>query len=252
MTKDLTFLLMVVYFERPIMVRNVLESISRLTYPNWELAFIDDGSIQKGEPIVKEILGEHLDKIKFYYNKQTVAEKRAFHNSDGSNVGLFMNQAMEDSNADVVIILCDDDAIVENSLEYLNGFYKKYTDIMYAYSHVIEFNPFKEKPIQPLTPRHSWFNRTTKRHFPVCQFDCSQLTFRHKCYVDEVLKCPPLQTSCIDSVLWGQLHEAYGDAYFTGGYTQYKGVYEKQMGKRKDTYDVQDLEEDYHGMERSN
>jgi len=247
MTENLTFLLMVVYFERPIMVRNVLESISRLTYPNWELAFIDDGSIQKGEPIVKEILGEYSDKIKLYYNEETVEHKLA---NEGSMVGSFMNRAMEESAADVVIILCDDDAIVENSLEYLNEFYKKYEEIMYAYSHVIEFNPFTEKPVQPLAPRHSWFNRTTKRHYPACQFDCSQMTFRRKCYTDGMVRCPFPQTTSIDAKLWEQLHKAYGDAYFTGGFTQYKGVYGKQMGRRKDAYDVQDLEEDYHGMER--
>jgi len=50
--------ILLLYYDRPKMVRNALKSIKDLNYKNWELVFIDDGSKEPGRPIVEEILAE--------------------------------------------------------------------------------------------------------------------------------------------------------------------------------------------------
>ena len=54
--KELKFLILLFYYNRPKMVLNALNSINKLSYKNFEIAFIDDGSDNPGEPVVKETL----------------------------------------------------------------------------------------------------------------------------------------------------------------------------------------------------
>ena len=65
------------YFNRPKMVVNALKSIEKANefYENWELAFLDDGSVFSGENVVKNYLPQFLHKIKFYHSNSTPEEK---------------------------------------------------------------------------------------------------------------------------------------------------------------------------------
>src|SRR5437588_1330755 len=71
----LRILIILLYWDRPKMIKNALNSIKEQNYDNWELAFIDDGSEVPGEPIVKEILKDHLDKVKIIRTETTMAER---------------------------------------------------------------------------------------------------------------------------------------------------------------------------------
>ena len=113
-------LILLAYFNRPKMVRFALESIKMQSYKNWELVFVDDGSDIPGRPIVEEILRDDLDKIKFYNTNHSVKDKI---NQGGSIFGYYWTQAMYESNADISIMLCDDDGIFPDALENLSNYY---------------------------------------------------------------------------------------------------------------------------------
>ena len=49
---NLKFLIVLVYYKRPKMVLNALESIKNLSYGNWQLDFIDDS----GDEVFRETL----------------------------------------------------------------------------------------------------------------------------------------------------------------------------------------------------
>ena len=118
--KDLKFLIIFFYYNRPDMVRNALNSINKLTYKNFEIAFIDDGSEVKGEPIVRSILKpSFLKKVNFIDTNDTVEDKI---NREGSEIGKYANEAIKESDADIVLMLCDDDAMVPDYLNSLNRF----------------------------------------------------------------------------------------------------------------------------------
>ena len=120
--KGLKFLILLFYYNRPKMVLNALTSINKLSYKNIEIAFIDDGSDHPGEPVAREHLKPSiLKKVKFYNTNDTIKQKI---DRGGSEFGKLANEAVKNSDADIVLMLCDDDALFSDYLDYLNRFYK--------------------------------------------------------------------------------------------------------------------------------
>ena len=224
------FLIVLFYWERPNIVKNALMSIRDLDYDNWELAFIDDGSIKKGEPIVKEILKDHLSKIKFYDTNQTYEDKIL----NQSHFGQYVNEAIKQSNADIAIFVCDDDALVPDYLNKLDIFFTNNPDKIWAYCHVIEYNPYTEVVGKHLLERiHSWHNRSTLPVSPACFLDCSQVVFRRYIFNDEI-KWPYPLTRGLDATVFDLVWKKYGDVTFSGCIGQFKGVFSDQLGNRLD------------------
>ena len=93
----LKVLILMSYYERPLLVRNGLHSIREAAkrYDNWELVFIDDGSIKEGRPVVEEILADYLHKITFYQTGMSAEEKKR----DGCRIGEYQNMAVRNSKA---------------------------------------------------------------------------------------------------------------------------------------------------------
>ena len=60
-------LIILMYYERPNMVRFALDSIAAQDYDNFEVAVIDDGSLNHIEPIVETY--PFIDKL-FYFNTE--------------------------------------------------------------------------------------------------------------------------------------------------------------------------------------
>src|SRR5258706_11440151 len=58
--------ILLMYYDRPNIVKNALNSIKEMNYDNWELVFLDDGSVTSGESIVKDILKDSLHKVRFF------------------------------------------------------------------------------------------------------------------------------------------------------------------------------------------
>lgn len=223
-------LIILVYFDRPNMVRNALNSIASLDTDAWELAFIDDGSITPGRPIVEDILGDnYLPRIKFYRLKDTIEDKV---NQGGSRHGHAMNMAIEDSNADIGVVLCDDDALTPQGIGGLLRYYTNNPGTRYCYSHVIVFDPTKQIPGEHLTKTSHWLNRFTTPVRPSCQLDSSQVSYRLRNLKLDGLKYEHPKTGALDAGMFDQLAEKYGPAPFSGTIVQYKAIFNDQMGNR--------------------
>ena len=82
------FLIILAYYERPTIVLNSLRSILNTSYPDYEVHFIDDGSTNRGEPIVREVCSSIIDKFKFDYIDNTIEQKKS---QGGSIHGKYLN-----------------------------------------------------------------------------------------------------------------------------------------------------------------
>jgi glycosyltransferase involved in cell wall biosynthesis len=216
------------------MVRNALESIKNLDYSNWELAFIDDGSILPGKPIVEEILAEHLEKVVFINTGDSIEDKIR---RGGSRIGSYMNSAVKSSDADLAIMLCDDDSLVPDYFTNLDKWFTEHPTSMYCYSHVILFDPFKEKPVRETfeTDEIIWaghkqnryknrYNKT-RRLNPANSLDSSQVAWRTSCNTKGRLRFPSPKTCNLDSSFYAGLRLKYGQVSFSGFIGQYKGYH---------------------------
>lgn len=222
------------------MVRNALESIRDMTYSDWHLAFIDDGSQPPGKPIVEEVLNNYLDKITFYRIEDSVQQKI---NQGGSRHPEFMNKAILESSMgdeDVVIILCDDDAIIPDYLEKLSPYYSNNPDVIYSYCHCAPYNPLIEKINQSFIGRSFGYNHTHPL-FPCGVVDSAQVTYRKKAFTQGGLRYPSPATVALDASIYSLLAR-YGPAPHNGIVGQYKGWFQGQLGNRGDLFTAVDTE----------
>jgi glycosyltransferase involved in cell wall biosynthesis len=226
-------LIVLAYYNRPKIVLNALESIKNLNYNNFEVCFIDDGSEFKGEPIVREVCSNIIDKFKFKYIDNTIEQKKL---QGGSIHGKYMNDAILESDSDIVIILCDDDALFPNYLNDLNNFFNYNPNDVWCYSHVKFFNPenthysdASDIPSDP-TLNTSSLNRYRDPISPSCRVDGSQVAFKRNTFVDGNVWYPYPQTQDCDRYIFESMVKKWGLCPFLGGYGQYKGWFENQLG----------------------
>lgn len=224
----LKFLLILVYYDRPNIVKNALNTIAALQSDNWELAIIDDGSPRPVQPIAEEILKDHLDKVRFYQTGDTLELKM----QRGGIFGQYINKAMDESNADLVMIVCDDDAVVADALIHLSNWFEANPDKMYCHSHVIPYNP-KTQTAGPHLPRLSHHTNFLNPLNPSCTVDASQVVFRKLCHDQGYVSYPYPSTCNLDAHVFSQLATHYGLAHFSGVVAQYKGWFADQLGNRR-------------------
>lgn len=215
------------------MVRLALESIKMQGYKNWELAFIDDGSEFPGRQIAEEILSEDIEKIKFFNSNNTPEEKYA---QGGSIHGLFLNKAMENTDADIAVILCDDDALYPNYLENLNKYYTENPEVNYSYGHVSIFNPNDYTSIEGI-PKNTdvWFNNHVGLINPSCNVDASQVSWRIAPVNESKIRFPFPQTGSLDAALYDQLFRVFGPCPYNNMITEYKGWHDDRLEHHKET-----------------
>jgi hypothetical protein len=218
-TQSSKILILLSYFERPKMVRNALASVLRAgeLYSNWELAFIDDASPTPGRPVVEEMLQGYLDKVRFYNTNCT---------DEVSIFGSFMNQAIKDSDADLALILCDDDELCVDYLKNLNNYFLCHPSVVVCYSHVYYFDPFRERSSDVVFDS-KWLNSYTGVVLLEDNVDASQVAWRTLC--NKVRGCwfPSPKTRNLDAAFYSQL----GEAPFSGFIGQYKGMHSMQLGQ---------------------
>lgn len=228
------FLIIMPYYNRPKLVLNALESIRNLNYDNWELAVIDDGSDFQIIDLIKKYIPEN--KYNYYRIEDSKEEKLL---RGGSMHGLYLNNAIFQLSADIVVPLCDDDALMPNYLNELEKFYNENPDVMYAYSHVICFNPYNEKPEKVKCNTFVFGDFDTPVQ-PAGRCDWSMVTFRRNVFIVNCIRYPFPQTKNLDESLFKQFYKLYGDCVYTGITGQYKAIYENQLGARKNIYDYND------------
>ena len=223
------FLINLLYYNRPKLVRNALESIKRLEYDDWELSIIDDGSEHKIEPIVEEMLNDFDNKISLTYIEDTIEQKTL---QGGSRIGKGLNEAILESDADIVINLCDDDALISDYLNLLKEWFESNPKELYCYSHVLIYNPETENPFDIIEKRDYFTNRIDDLN-PANSVDCSQVAFRMGCFKEYGLRFPFPQTRDLDASLFKQAFEKFGHCSYTGFNSQYKGIFDGQLGRRR-------------------
>lgn len=233
--KSLKILILMSYYNRPLLVRNALNSILRANerYQNWHLAFGDDGSKVHGRPIVEEILKDHLDQITFVRNEMTFEDKV----KQGLILGKMANDVMRESDADIAFILCDDDEITPWYLKRLAGFFSNHPRILYCYSKVFMYNPLVQKSEDVKKQAVGKFNKWDEPINPVGKVDASQVAWRldcckvHGAWFKESTKQVPGKpwTKDTDKSFFENLYDKCGPCKPTGFVGQFKGVHDYQL-----------------------
>lgn len=230
------FLIVLAYYKRPKMVLNALSSIKDMKYSNWQLDFIDDS----GDEDFRETLfdfGFDNSKVNYIPTFDTDEMKKSI---GGSRHGKFMNDSIKNSDAEIVIVLCDDDALDVNYLENLNRYYEKNKSILWSYGYVKYFNPSIESYTEAVDSYGSRelrgsvddLNRNTSALNPCYQCDGAQVSFRRKCFTEYDVWYPFPQTRNCDASIFSGMFNKIGWCYPNKSYTQCKGAFPDQLGNR--------------------
>ncbi len=239
MNKPLRILILCAYYNRPILVRNALNSILKANkyHTDWELAFGDDNSKIPGRPIVEEILSDHLDKVQFVQSGMKFEDKI----EQGLILGRLANEVIEKSDADVAFMLCDDDELYPTYLKGLSDYFTQNTDVLYCYSKLHLYNPLlqKSESVNNIAGR---FNQWNTPIDPVGKVDASQVAWRLSCckqygaWFQETTRFVEGKpwTKDTDRSFFENLYKRCGNCHPSGLVGQYKGVHDYQLLWHKD------------------
>lgn len=225
------------YYERPDMVRLALDSICAQGDADYHLAIVDDGSTKPIRPILDEYLWT-IGEVTLYNTNDSVEQKLV---QGGSRFGAYWNKAIDDTDADIGIMLCDDDALAPGYINGLDRYYTNNPDVKYSYGHVSVYDPrdypsidsIKYNPASPL-------NTSTWPINPFCRVDASQVSWRIEDWKEAGIKFPAPQTTALDAEVYAQMHHAFGPCPYNEMVVQYKGVFPDQLGQRSDHFTVID------------
>lgn len=223
-------LILLPYYNRPVMVRNALTSIARQTSHDWHLAFIDDGSRVAGEPIVRDILSASMPQVTLYHTEAPVDPVARGHTVHGA----YMNRAIREIPADVVIILCDDDALCDDYVENLSRWFAEHPDDWSCYSNVRIFDPFAGPPwTAPAWPEPHPLNRHTGAIECSCAVDASQVAWRRRVhFMWNDVWFIEVGSKNLDADFFVRLNRRTGPTKPSGFVGQYKGWHHAQLGTR--------------------
>lgn len=227
------FLIILAYYERPNIVLNALDSILEMDYDNYEVHFIDDGSKQRGEDVVRERCESIIDKFTFHYIDNTPQQKEQ---QGGSIHGKYLNIAIQESDADYVMILCDDDAMNPPFFSKFNEFLNNEGENKkpYYYSHTIIYNCLKESWKDGLKRRNSdhFTNKHTEPIEPHFKVDSSQIIYSRERFIEDGLSYPHPQTKNLDASIYSQMIHHWGLCHFNGLISQIKSHNRLNLGNR--------------------
>jgi glycosyltransferase involved in cell wall biosynthesis len=219
-------LILLMYYERPNLVRNALRSVLKANehHLDWELVVIDDGSEAQALPIVAEIMEGHFHQVKLIETRMTAHEKLRI----GCLTGLAMNQAIDHSDADVGIMLCDDDALYPTYLRDLSQFFSENPGVLSCYSKVIPYDALRQLP-EESTNTECILNRHKGPINGCCMVDASQGAWRLRCNKEYGVRFPCQQSKDHDGALYDELYRKCGPMMPTGLIGQYKGIHEREL-----------------------
>ncbi len=229
--------ILLLYFERPNMVRNALRSIvkSNDNYDNWYLMAFDDGSDVPLGPIVDEELAciDFRTKTCVIRNETTVEEKINSGGMLGFRLNQLMDAAINQIGVDAFVILCDDDELHPEYLKKLNDYFINNPDVLSCYSNVIFYNPLVETSDNITTDQEKCtLVKLNSHNQPIngCgKVDASQVAWRSHCYTMGA-RFPFPTPKDHDAGLFNSLAQYCGPMHPTGFVGQYKGVHSKQLG----------------------
>lgn len=211
------------YYERPQMLRRCLQSVraAAALHPDWELLFHDDASPTPGADIVAEVMGPLMGRVRLYRSEGTAEEKL----HSGGLLGAVMNRMVQDSDADVGLMLCDDDLLVPTHLWDISAYFERNPGVPYAYSHIDLYDPTGGVISMPVNPWNQWREPIHCRG----RCDASQVAWRLSCCKEGGCWFPYPCFRNHDAGFYDALHRVYGPAPFTGLKAQWKGIHSGQL-----------------------
>lgn len=226
------FLVLLFYYERPELLRRALESVKNSAYKNWDLCVIDDGTNKPGLSVIDDCFS-HEERLLHRINYiQTFDSEERKYARGGSQFGEYANIAIKISDADVVLMLCDDDLLMPNYMDDLSRFYQENPGVKYSYSHLRFYDPTLGLPGEDNTVDDSYTRYLNSRSHPinpVRRVDSSQVSWRRKNWIDDGIEFPSPRTSNLDEVIYGHMYAAWGDCIFNGITAQWKGIHDGQL-----------------------
>lgn len=226
------FLILLFYHERPEMLERALMSVKNSTYENWDLAVIDDGTDLPGIEVIEKCFTKQ-DRITHRVSYvQTFDSKERKLQRGGSQFGEYANSAIRTSDADIVLMLCDDDLLIADYLEGLNDFYTQNPLEKYSYSHLRFYDPSLGSPEignEPDTDYTRYLNSTIEPINPARRVDSSQVSWRISEWLKDGMKFPSPKTSNLDEAIFEHMYVAWGGCPFNGLTGQWKGIHKGQL-----------------------
>ena len=118
-------------FNRPLLLKQALASISLQSHKNWEVIIFDDSNGGKDIlNIIQNFRKQNPNNTTLYLNSNT---PRYFFKKS-------WEVAPQIANGEVMVRLDDDDLLAENSLESISKLYTEHPLLDYSYGSCIEFN----------------------------------------------------------------------------------------------------------------
>ena len=213
------FLILLSYFNRPLLIRNTLQSIVDQTHKDWHLVLVDDCSPQPLEEIARDVLKDHWDhQVTFY---------RIDERSNGQSVfGAYFNKGIKENlDCDAAIMTSDDDALLPDYLTNLTKWFCRHSNLA-CWSQVHIYNPGFEDyhHVQNL---NFHLNFPAQESFLRCRKDSTQVAWRTAIHAPHGVWFPEAQTTALDAELYGGI-DRYGPTPFSGLVGQSKGWHTRQ------------------------
>lgn len=231
----MNFELVIPYYKRPQIVQNALESIKKSHNSNYRLTLIDDSGTTDFE---STFLNCGVDKSKIQYVPVLMSDEEKI-NLGGSLFGKYVNDIIKTSKADILILICDDDAILSTYLDDLTIFFTNNPEEVWAYSHVKYYDPSQKSyldSVESLSPElmvgQVNLNACSTRINPRWVVDSSQVVFKINALRDGNVFYPYPKTIALDADVFMSFYNVYGSCPFTGVFGQHKGWFDNQLGRR--------------------
>ena len=250
--KGLKIQIVFFYYDRPKLVRKMaLKTVFESSYDNWELSIIDDSTDQNSDDVMKKFYEENpqfsskRDDVKIFKTSDTLEEKKQ---RGDAIFGKFANDAMYASDADICIMLCDDDGVTKNYFSDLNTFFTDNPEASHSYCRVVVYNPIEGGKVQRAlgewieggnsglnyekfnhTP-DNWLNLRddTTRLFNI--IDSSMVSWRRTKAIEDAILFNYPKTANLDADLYSTMDYKWGDCQFNGIIGQYKAFWDGQLG----------------------
>jgi len=228
------FLILMCYYNRPNLIRFALKSLKDQSYKNWEAVLVDDGSDISAWDSCVEILGDEIHKLKYINTYSTLEEKQK---NGGSLFGLYWTFACLSSDANIGLMLCDDDALIPDYLNNLNNYFINNTQEFWCYSHYFGYDPYIQNNFNNIKISH-YSPQFFEKMNPDSKLDASQVSFKLQAFNEKNIEFAYPLTANLDSDLYRKLYPIYGNCPFTGFYGQYKGCQNNRLEVRQNQNSV--------------
>lgn len=232
-------LILLLYYKRPTLVLNALDSIKKSTYDNWELCFIDDSG---NDDFRETLFNFGLDEEKVRYIPIFDDEKTK-ENIGGCRIGEYMNRCIMESNCDIGIMLCDDDALTHYYLDNLNTYFTNNPKVNHCYSNVLFYHPETQDYTQSksVTPKVGvidiqFINQHKEPIQPSLRVDASQVAWRIKCNKIHNVWFDKVRFKDHDADFYKKLYDECGYCFPTNFIGQCKGISKNQLGFRNNKW----------------